>query len=356
MLRNRERAVFVALSILGASGCRGCADEPTRAPVTEGPPPVSRANGPSVVVPGGALVAITASDLDLLERHLRSSLAWSVSGERGHRVVSRRTQVNGVWESGSNGFHSRFDGDLGALPVVQDRVLIGLDGEEAFGKAARMVTRAAAGAGEVHVRLEREDTQPGEHSYLVVTTPSGLALEIYEQSVVPARAFTKTALDEVERELAAVLGRKDELLRRGYLEGIAPVGSARTDAPEGLIVEDGFQGGIYNVSAWVNPGASGTCFLRVYYTGERAAEDKLPKELQPGYPVALSAERVAVRTERLVGWGDDPKVRFRYGAETVIYEGDWEHRYAARFELWWRGDHGETKLAETTRRISGWQR
>lgn len=116
------------------------------------------------------------------------------------------------------------------------------------------------------------------------------------------------------------------------------------------------QGGIYGVSAWVNPGERGTCFVRAFYTGARADDDHLPDELYKGKPVELSAERLVPRSQRMCGWAPDPSVRFRYGAEVMVFEGGWSDKYEARFELWFRGPKGERKLGETIRRISGWER
>jgi hypothetical protein len=41
----------------------------------------------------------------------------------------------------------------------------------------------------------------------------------------------------------------------------------------------------------------------------------------------------------------------------TIYEGDWSNKYKARFELWYKPEQGdESKVAETTRMINGWER
>ena len=41
----------------------------------------------------------------------------------------------------------------------------------------------------------------------------------------------------------------------------------------------------------------------------------------------------------------------------TVYEGDWGHPYAARFELWFRNENGhETKLAKKNYKIEGWMR
>jgi hypothetical protein len=48
---------------------------------------------------------------------------------------------------------------------------------------------------------------------------------------------------------------------------------------------------------------------------------------------------------------------FSYCAEIMIQEGDWEHQYATRWELWQQQPDGkEQKLMATTRLVNGWER
>ncbi len=46
---------------------------------------------------------------------------------------------------------------------------------------------------------------------------------------------------------------------------------------------------------------------------------------------------------------------FEYNSEVMVYEGDWDSQYKARFELWHVTDEGETRMGEHTRLINGWQ-
>jgi hypothetical protein len=51
-------------------------------------------------------------------------------------------------------------------------------------------------------------------------------------------------------------------------------------------------------------------------------------------------------------------VRFSNNGTITIYEGDWGKPYAARFEVWFKGneDQRERKLMEKVYKIEGWQR
>ena len=71
----------------------------------------------------------------------------------------------------------------------------------------------------------------------------------------------------------------------------------------------------------------------------------------------LSADRITPRTMREIGWSNDGKSIFPYESEVTVYEGDWSHKYRARFEIWFRPSEGsEIKLAEKERIINGWER
>jgi len=126
---------------------------------------------------------------------------------------------------------------------------------------------------------------------------------------------------------------------------VMPVDSLyRTNRPNAshFTVSDGMQPGIYLLNAAVNPSAAGYVYARVYdvKSGQRLSEDDLTR-----------------RSIRHVGLSATGKTFFPYNAEVVVYEGDWSNKYEARFELWYKPEQGdESKVAETTRMINGWER
>jgi hypothetical protein len=339
-------AQALALAVLLA-GCQRCSP----LSLVEPSYPKSTPKDARLQIPSGAFAKLTAADRELVERHVRASLRWQVWEERGKRYAARRALEHEQWVDGSNGFHS----DFNATDITQTRVVLGLDGEHGFGVERGQVTRGAPGS-ETQLVLEKYMDQPGLQSYLIVSSPSGLTFEFFEQAKNLKRIFTRQALAEVDQELSQLLSHRDDVMKLGYAESIVPKGSVRREAVP-LTIEDGFQGGIFQATAWINPGARGVCFMRVFYTGKPSPKDKVPEELRDPKETALSAERVQAASRRLVGWGPDPSVRFLYRAGLTVYEGDWDHSYPARFELWFRDDQGkERKLDETSRLISGWQR
>ena len=59
-----------------------------------------------------------------------------------------------------------------------------------------------------------------------------------------------------------------------------------------------------------------------------------------------------------IGWSDEPEELFFSNTHFTIYEGDWGKPYAARFEVWFTSESGDSdrKLMEKVFKIEGWQR
>lgn len=301
------------------------------------------------------LTALTVEDRALWERHVRSSPAWEVrsSGSCLYAVRLEPREVNGsvVYKTTLNGYVTHTHAADG---VYQTRVVTGLGCELGFGRDRGQVTRTAAGQGGVQLLLEDYMDQPGLNSYLLVSSASGLTLEVYEQGDPLERPFTRAVLTEVDAELAAVLAHREELSERGVIASLVPAGTVRSGPPT-IQVEDGMQPGIYIVTAWVAPRAAGRVETRVFY------DHPLPGSPPPaalGVPgEELSADRVRPRSTREIGWSEAGDQLFRYQSEVTVYEGDWGQPYAGRFEVWHVAPDGtEVQLIHTTRTIEGWMR
>jgi hypothetical protein len=72
----------------------------------------------------------------------------------------------------------------------------------------------------------------------------------------------------------------------------------------------------------------------------------------------LTTDQLEERSNEWIGWSDDPAQLFLSNTHFKIYEGDWGKPYAARFEVWFVPDSGdsERKLFEKIFKIEGWQR
>jgi len=282
-------------------------------------------------------------DRDLLLRHLATSAKWLVTEERGKVYAVRRCVVGGRWQSSLNGYYTAFDFreglDHGSDGHWQERVIIDPDGPVLDRPWVAKATYARAGAGPVALKVVNDKKYgQGEESYLVVTS-SGGAIEVFEQSRSRARPFTPLALKEIEDELAAVLA-SPTARARGFDPALMSVESVRT-GPADIVLFGG--GGIYNVSAYVNPAERGHVYLKVF-------------EATRNTP--LSAARLGPRSIEYTGWSGNPGETFFYDTEITVYEGDWGTYYPARFEVWFVPASGgaERKLVEKIFRIEGWER
>ena len=193
--------------------------------------------------------------------------------------------------------------------------------------------------GEVQLKLRSSDQ--GIESFLVVGQ-AGLWFEFAETSRQEPRIETRKAMTWLREFLRTLRDSERELERAGYASALMKPGSIRHGAPT-LHVRDGWQPGIFNVEAWVNPGRPGLAYMKAFdaRTGQR-----------------LSERRLFRPTNERTGWSKDPRQLFVYNClDMKIDEGDWDHTYDARFELWFRPDDGaaERKLVSLTRAISGWQ-
>lgn len=104
---------------------------------------------------------------------------------------------------------------------------------------------------------------------------------------------------------------------------------------------NGMQPGIYEYDVWLPKIDSGTVYLKMY-------------EVTQNY--RLSKHDVK-ETEVRVGNTTDSLLRFGTKDDFMISEGDWGEPYAARFEIWYRPDHGkERKLLQKNYKLEGWQR
>lgn len=103
------------------------------------------------------------------------------------------------------------------------------------------------------------------------------------------------------------------------------------------------QPGMYKADIWANPGEPGRIYLKAFeVTGN----------------TSLSEGALWDDTNEWIGWSDEPRQLFLANSQITIYEGDWGHPYAARFEVWFKPDSGKPDriLMKQVYRIEGWQR
>lgn len=299
--------------------------------------PLSQPREAHVDLADETLNAFDAESRRTLFRYLAGNSRWEIREERGVKYAVRREKVNGEYETTLNGFYGNYDGDS----VRQTRVILSFDKPYGFGRDRGNITRAKAGTPDEPVIIEGSHSgTPGNSSYLIIQG-AGLFLEIYGQAPDVERIFTKVAFGDVCSELADVLKHRNEINSSGVMPLESRYPNEHPDKGH-FDVNDGMQPGIYLLNAAVNPTSSGYVYAKVF---DVATEKR------------LSDQRITPRSRRYVGWSKDGKTYFPYNAGITVYEGDWSTKYKARFEVWHHPETGtETKLAETSRMINGWQR
>lgn len=274
---------------------------------------------------------------EVLLRQLEASPEWKVFKDGDEIVAYRREFLSGKWEVSLNGY--RHGGGLGKKRW-QIRYLFRFS-RNVGGAFARLgfLTKSNPCAGKIQLKLKSSDQ--GIESYLAVGE-GVLWFEFFEQTDEEDRIHSRKALDWLAKFLRSIRAAEKEINENGYAAEIMPKESTKKGNPS-IEVKDGFQGGIYDVYAWINPGSESEVFLKVFDAKTNAR---------------LSEDRITPRSSERIGWSQKPGTLFFYNSNITVYEGDWDHFYNARFELWTKDDKTgkEKKLVETTHKICGWER
>ena len=289
------------------------------------------------------------NNVEILKRYISGNSRWEIRKEKKYKPVNdeyvqyevvyaiRKEERNGNYETTLNGYYSDFSGSSG---VYQTRVIVSFENYYGHGNDTTHVTYAHPKDEIIKTIIEAEHFgTPGNSSYLVLKGNS-INIEVYEQSEKLEREFTIQTLKELNLELSMVLENSDAIKNTG----ISPLKEFYPLQPDSSYfdIEDGMQPGIYIVKAGLATKEKGIVYVKVFNSETNKR---------------LSADRMTPRTTRELGWTENGESIFPYESELTVYEGDWSHKYKARFEIWFRPDNGdEIKLIEKERIINGWER
>jgi hypothetical protein len=297
----------------------------------------------ALTVPGGDVAEFTP-DMPSLRRaatdhaktfrdYIEASPDWHVFIEQGNRFAARRWSYGGEPRDTLHGYISEFDGDAG----FQTRCLICLDRKQWSRYSLQHVEE---GTKPVKPKMSWGNNL---HESRVMIECGGVWVEIFEQSGKPERRVTKATVAALEKEFSE--------FERAPESALAEVRARSRQLANRLVGKDGhpfrlltgMQPGLYSVVYSLNPGEPGSVYLKAF-------------EITKGTP--LSVDRLEEASETRMTWSTESAERFGAKAGFTIYEGDWGKPYAARFEVWFRPDSGNTerKLAERIFKIEGWQR
>ena len=290
-----------------------------------------------VMLQGLCFEKFTADRAMILKRYFSGNPRWEVLQERDNDYAIKKEKQDGRYLSSLNGFYSTFEDTVGTF---QTRVIVSFGKYYGFGNDESGITFTDSQDKKIGVTIEGEHSgEPGNSSYLIIKSKN-INVEIFEQAKRVERNFTQQTITEINKELFDVLKYQKEITETGVLP-VLDYYPYKLDSANFNIL-DGMQPGIYFVQANVKPDRQGIIYSKVFDTRTNQQ---------------LSANRITPRTTRQIGWSKNGQTLFHYESELTVYEGDWDHPYKARFEIWFRDNTGqEKKLAEQIRLINGWER
>jgi hypothetical protein len=279
----------------------------------------------------------TADKAMSLKRYFSGNPRWEVLQERDKIYAIRKEKQDGKYVTSLNGFYSNFEDTVGAF---QTRVIVSFNKYYGFGNDESRITFTDSQDKKIGLTIEGDHSgSPGNSSYLIIRSKN-INVEIFEQAHNLKRNFTQQTISEINKELSDVLKYEKELADNGTIP-VLDYYPFKLDSAYFQIL-DGMQPGIYVIQATVKPDRQGIVYTKVF-------DVKTNQQ--------LSVDRITPRTKREIGWSKAGRTLFQYESELTVYEGDWDHQYQARFEIWFKDNNGqEKKLAEQIRLINGWER
>lgn len=325
------------LLTLAISTLISCGSEKTNnSELTSGVEPLTP-NKPIILLHDLCIERFSSEKLTTLRRYFSGNAKWEVLQEEGKLYAIRKEKVDGKYLTSLNGFYSTFEDTVG---TYQTRVIISFGHYYGFGNDESVITFTDSKDKEFSMIVQGEqDGSPGYSSNLIIKGKN-INIEIFEQAKNIKRDFTQKTIGELNDELTDVLKYEKEIIENGVLP-ISSYYPYRLDSTYFDIL-DGMQPGIYIAEAGIRVDNEGVAYTKVFNNKTNAR---------------LSEDRITPKTIREIGWSKNGKAVFQYQSELTVYEGDWDHQYEARFEIWFKDKTGiEKKLAEKIRHINGWER
>ena len=290
------------------------------------------------------LAKFTDKNRQKLIQHLKTTSHWRIVQDDKIYAIRRFTTDKGFFDS-LNGYYGSFDlvdrfehwdEDI----YFQFRIILSLDGEVMSKPWNKMYSKYEVCTGIRKLKTKRS-VNHGIESYLVLSS-NGVTLEIMEDTKQQGRVFTQAACKLISNELQDVLD-SGAMTIADFEQNMINAGRAGRVESD-IWIENGMQGGMYNVFAHVNAKEAGFAYLKVY-------------EATKNTP--LSSHSIKAKSKKVMDFSEDNNnLKFLYERSITIYEGDWGVYYPARFELWFVPDseQDERKLIEQIFKVEGWMR
>lgn len=281
-----------------------------------------------------SLVYLQQNHPQLLMWYLSASPCWRVIRKNRQYFAMRRWKMGDDWIDQGEGHYSEWwldDTYRRRLPDFDFSFRIGISGKTLYDHEDFSTVVSADGIGEIRLH---QDSGVYE-SHCILKGPS-ILIELGEASEHPERTITRLALSYLDSEFRPLADNPS----CETATNIMPLNSIRRGTSSfNLKSKPTFSGGYISIVR-TNPGEPGLLYLKAF-------------EVTTNIP--LSERILRHRTEELAGWSSDPEESFYASSDFTIAEGDSDHPYAARFEVWFEPFTGtpERKLLDRVYRISG---
>ncbi len=283
-----------------------------------------------------SLVTAYLNNSENLLRYLAAHPAWRLYTRHGTLFATRRWVVDGIWQTT---LHANYTSSglkrwqSGPDKQFQTRTTISFSADSSFGNVGVTLLRCGQ---KQDVILRQERRQFAQYGSYVSIKENNLLVEIMEQSSAKQRRITEASLSYLNQEFKRFLTLSDW----EQIKSMLPASSISMGPPS---LDISGSNGIYDVYIRANPGERGMVYLKAF-------------EVTKNTP--LSEDDLKQDSSEWIGWSDNNQEQFLSNSHIMIYEGDWEQYYAARFEVWFAPASGgpERKLLERVFKIDGWQR
>jgi hypothetical protein len=264
--------------------------------------------------------------------YVEASPDWHVFTERKSRFAARRWSYAGVPKNDRYGAIYQ-----SAPPRFQTQCLLSLDRKQWSNYSVQPVQEGNEPVvPKISVVSQLQESQ-------AIIESGGVLVEIYEQSDNSERRITKATVANLEKEFSQFVENPAAALTKARARSreLARLLAGEDGHPFRLI--EGWDPGQYDVAYSLNPGEPGFVYVKAFEVTNEAP---------------LSVRPLKARSKTRMPWSSDTAERFWAKESVTIFEGDWGKPYAARFEVWFDPDSGQTdrKLAQRVYKIEGWQR
>ncbi len=268
---------------------------------------------------------------NILKRYLKGNYRWSYTNERGSCYACLKFFTKNNELPNDNGYYTFPKKDS----LVKTRVLISFNnpiGDYEY----KNITTIEAKDKILNLNTIYENSEFS--SYLIIKSKF-INIEIFQSSKTKSRLYTQKIINDISKELKAVLNKKDFINDYGIINDTI-YNKTNFDSSFYYVINTN-EKGRYKIKAALNINEEGFVFAKIIHakTGNQ-----------------ISAKLITPMTKRETGWSGSKSIYFYYESEFRVYN-VFSELIDARIELWFTNLNGESRrVTELGMPIYGWSR